>query len=1027
MEELNRGSPGRAMHPRGLSGMLAAVVMVVVILVVGGAGYFALNGTGGTSSGTTHGSTLTCQPTTSPICAAATAAHDITLSVPFKSVQQGNPVPFTATLPAGETPSSYDFSFGDGMSSGATTNSQVTHTYTNPGTYIASVNATVKTATHDNYHSLVLITVLGSSSSANAANVPSVSGTITANTSSTSNPTAVIQENQFVSFTGTYTGAPTNPLYTPAAPAWGALSTGETLTSSSSTPTSASAEVTFSAAGTYTVTFVGSATGPGGAVAYQNFTWTVFVAETGSTAGLASSPTVNSPHAGSLDVYELAPGGSNSEDPAIDYETVGAEVIENVYQPLIAYNGSDTGPTPASYIPMIATCVPGSTTGANNCQSLYGSTLVSGNNYTFAISKTARFYDPSTGNSWPVYPTDVVFSIARTMAFSTNPGVGANNGWILTQSLLPNGNSSWSTLHYPFNNTPQNIMSVMTINDSSTCGPTSTVAMDSNGCVTFNVNGGGKEWPYFLELIADWLGGSIVSCGWFSAPAQGAGIPYWTQGNVSGNGDHPCAAMGTTGWGVAPSSVPATGWDAWELAASSPPFLGNVQYHMAGTGPYALKSLLPATSYTLEANPAYVQNPTCTWAGCDPAAGSYVPTVSVTWETSQVPGEQAYESGTADFATIPATDTAFLLQLLAQGKVLATSFPSISIFFFPYDLYFNKAGAATYTTNPITVPSDFFGNVGIRQFFTHAYPYNTVEQTINTKDGIQYLFNYGGAIPQYMANYYPTNVSWPVGDPSSSSSTPGTAGWWWAQLTNSASPYYDANVTNDCTTSSPCQLPFFGQTGDPSLDEATALWASEISQLSGGRIKMSVVDINFITLVINSAYSGPYNNPMPFFTLGWAPDYPDPTDYVAPLYLPDNTYTAGDAVNEQFQNPAYNAPSCHSDSSMADFFYWANQASGAAAAGGAGGIPNNCQGAAYDAMLVGLANASTLPAGPQRVLVYDLAEQIANGLALYTYWGQSNEIVSTAAWINPASYNPNVTIGGGGDSTWYSITGNNIV
>ncbi len=482
--------------------------------------------------------------------------------------------------------------------------------------------------------------------------------------------------------------------------------------------------------------------------------------------------------------------------------------------------------------------------------------------------------------------------------------------------------------------------------------------------------------------------------------------------------------MGSAGWGVAPASVPATGWDSWELAASAPPFVGNVQYHMAGTGPYALKSLLPATSYTLEANPAYVANPFCSWAGCAPAAGAYVPSVSVTWETSQVPGEQAYESGTADFASIPSTDTSFLLQLLAQGKVLATSFPSISIFFFPYNLYFNKAGAATYTTNPITIPSDFFGNVGIRQFFTHAYPYNTVEQTINTKDGIQYLFNYGGAIPQYMANYYPTNVSWPTGDPSSSATTPGTAAWWWAQVTDSSSPYYDANVTSQCTTSSPCQLPFFGETGAPGLDEATALWASEINQLSGGKIKVSVVDINFITLVINSAYSGPYNNPMPFFTLGWAPDYPDPTDYVAPLYLPDNTYTAGDALNEQLQNPEYIDGSCHSYASMADFYYWANLAS---ATNGAGGIPNNCQGAAYDAMLVGLANASTLAAGPQRVLVYNLAEQIANGLALYTYWGQQNTIVSTAAWIVPQSYNPNVTIGGGSDSTWYSITGNNII
>jgi len=1020
MEEWNRGNLGRVASRRGLSGMLAAVVMVVVILVVGGVGYLSLNGTGG-NGGTSQQTVTNCAPVTSPICKAATATHDVILEVPFKSVQQNNPVPFTANLPTGESASSYAFSFGDGSTSGAVTTSQVTHTYTSPGTYIASVNATVGGAIHDNYHSLVVVTVSESHSSINSANVPSVTGAIIANSSSSVHPTAVLQTHQFVSLTGTYTGAPTNPLYTQQVPQITWPAAGVTVNSNSSTATSASVSLTFTSPGVFPVTFVGWSIGPGGAKAYGNYTWTVFVAAPGSTAGVTGTATVSSPHPGSLDVYELAPGGSNSEDPAIDYESLGYEVLLNVYEGLIAYNGSQNGPTPASYVPVLATCVPGTTEGPQSCQSLYGSTLVSGSDYTFAVSKSAQFYDPSTGKSWGVYPTDVVFSLARTMAFSTNPGVGSNNGWILTQSLLPTGDRSWSTLHYPYNNTPANVMASMTINGSA-C--TAAVLADSNGCVTFHVNGGGQAWPFFLELIADEEGAAIVPCGWFSAPAQGAGIPYWTAGNVSGSGDHPCGAMGTAGWGEDPATLPAKAWDAWELAGSVPPFIGNVQFRMAGSGPYALKSLLPATSYTLEANPAYSPNPRCTWTGCWPAAGSYVPSVTVTWETSQVPGEQAYASGVADFATIPSTDTAYALQLLAEGKILAATFPSISIFFFAYDLFFSKTATGAYTTNPVTVPPDFFDNVGIRQFFTHAYPYNTVEQTINTKDGIQYLFNYGGAIPQFMANYYPTNVSWPTGDPSSSASTPGTAAWWWAQLTDSSSPYYDANVTTQCTTSSPCQLPFFGQTGAPGLDEATALWASEISQLSGGRIKMNVVDINFIALVINSAYSGPYNNPMPFFTLGWAPDYPDPTDYTTPLYLPDNTYTAGDAVSEQFANPALNDPSCHSDTSMADFFYWANQAS---ATNGAGGIPNNCQGAAYDAMLVGLANASTLPAGPQRVLVYDLVEQIANGLALYTYWGQENQIVTSAAWVDPASYNSNVMIGGGTDSTWFTISGNGIM
>src|SRR5579863_318224 len=75
MEAWKMSGLGRANTPRGLSGMLAAVVMVVMILVVGGVGYFALSGTGGNTAG---GTTITpgtpsCSPASSPICVAATA------------------------------------------------------------------------------------------------------------------------------------------------------------------------------------------------------------------------------------------------------------------------------------------------------------------------------------------------------------------------------------------------------------------------------------------------------------------------------------------------------------------------------------------------------------------------------------------------------------------------------------------------------------------------------------------------------------------------------------------------------------------------------------------------------------------------------------------------------------------------------------------------------------------------------------------------------------------------------------------
>jgi hypothetical protein len=574
-------------------------------------------------------------------------------------------------------------------------------------------------------------------------------------------------------------------------------------------------------------------------------------------------------------------------------------------------------------------------------------------------------------------------------------------------------------IHGARNNTPADVFASMIINGTD-C-PSAAMSAPYNGCVTFTATGGGLSWPYFLELIADGLGSSIVPCGWFSASAQGAGIPDWTTNaaaETSGSGDHPCAAPGQNGYGEAVSSMGATDWDSWEKAGSAPPYVGNVQWGMVGSGPYYMNQINPGSSYDLQANPSYASNPLCTWQGCWPTAGSYAPSVSVTWELNQIPGEEAYQSGVADFATIPSTDTGLLLQLVQQGKVKTVGFPSLSIDFFPFNFAFSVSGAQKYTQNPITVASDVFSYVGLRQFIVHAYPYDTVAKTINTLDGIQYAFNYGGAIPQFMANYYPQNVSWPSGDPDTNPNDVGGAAWWWVQASqNTSSPYYDHELAG-CTSSNPCQFPLFGETGAPALDQRINDWASEINSLSGGALRANPLDINFIDSVINSLYSPPYGNAMPLFRLGWAPDYPDPTDYMTPLYLPDASYTAADTVNEQVQLAQFNNSGCHASG---DWTWWSNYAQTN------GGVPTQCQGAAYSAMVIAMHQAAVMPVGPARVLAYNEIEQIANALALYVYSFQVNLVASYAAWIDGTSINSNVTIGGGSDQTFYTVTGNGIV
>jgi peptide/nickel transport system substrate-binding protein len=992
--------------------------MVVVIALVAAGGYFAFSSWKPTTTSTT-----TCAPSSSYICVNLAAGHDMTLLVPFKATQAGTTVPFTASFLKGESSTNFNFSFGDGTFATSSTPT-ASHVYTEPGTYIASVTATVNGAEHDNYQSLVPIVVSPSFTSSQGGSAPTVGGSIVTNSSSTPLPTAVINPTGSVTLSGSYTSAPTNPAFIAAAPTITATGSGVTISSQSATNSTATSTILYANAGVYQATFVGTAMS-GSTMVTQDYNWTIFVAPTGVHAGLiGGAGTSKSQHPGTLDVYEFFPGGSTSEDPSIDYETVGYEPIINVYQTLIAYNGSETGPGYQNYVPELAACVPGSPT----CASMFGgNNLTLGNNYTFVINGASQFYDPSTGNSWGVYPTDVLFSLARTLGFSTEPAFGANNGWINAQALLSTGNPNWDNgYHATLNNTPSNIFAAIGVNTSA-C-PAAAMAAPYHGCVTLDAGANGVDWPFFLELIADAEGAAIEPCGWFSAPAQGAGIPDWTAGTITGNGDHPCLLPGgatsstSSAYQSAVAAIAPTAWDTWELAGSgttvSGQFVGNVQWNMVGSGPYYMANLDIGTSYLLKASPAYVQNPYCTWTGCEPAPHGYVQTVSVDWEQSQLPGEEAYAAGSADFATIPPTDAALLLQLIQEQKVAATTFPSISIYFFPFSLDFSLAGAAKYTTNPITVPADFFTNIGVRNFFVNAYPYQTTEQTISTKDGIQYLFNYGGAIPQFMANYYPGNVSFPSTDPTASVNSAGSAAWWWNYTDNPSSTGYDPELAS-CTTSNPCQLPMFGETGSPDVDQRMALWASEVATLSGGKLKMNVLDIDFTDLVLNSLYNGPGQNPMPFYTLGWAPDYPDPTDYMVAMYQPDGSYTHADALSEQLEgapnygsNPNTNATSCHA---WQDFGYWSTQASTP------GGIAEDCQGAAYAAMTVAMKLAAHMPAGPERVLMYNMVEHIANALALYTYWGQENIVLSYAPWLTGSEFNSNVTIGGGQVQTWYTI------
>ncbi|HYK92913.1 MAG TPA: PKD domain-containing protein, partial [Thermoplasmata archaeon] len=705
------------------------------------------------------------------------AVHDLVLSTPAFTGRVGEPVSFVATLAgdaglAGET---VDWSWGDGSTS-ATRGGVANWTYAQPGLYLVQASVTDSSSiVHDNAHELLSVPVLATHEFDGSGMAPMLEGWVVSNSSAGAGATAVLSPGGSV----TLAVRLSEPIHAP---------TVSFAATTFTVPAGISSDVAFSnlvldplntstarltlspstPVGAYPVNFTVSGTATASNVSHPFrgvFTFTLAV---GSSLGGGGVNYPVSAAPGTLTAYEVGstPG---TLDPAIDYDSAGLEIFQNVYQTLIAPNGSSTGGGPAAFVPELATCVPGSSL----CQSLYSSSLVSGDHYTFVLSKSPRFYDPKTGATWPVYPTDVVFSIARTLGFSTLPCFACNNGWMLAQALLPFGNPTWDGgIHGGANNTPSPVFAAMSVNDSTYCP---TAASSENGCVTFTVNGEGRNWPFFLQLIANPWGGSIVPCGWFSAPAQGAGIPYWTEGNVSGAGDYPCRMPGTRGFGITPGSMTATGWDAWELAGSNPPYVGNVQWSMAGSGPYWLSNITTFTNYTLRSNTAFVADPSCDFSGCPNATGR-IGTIRVVYESTSGPGLGALEAGMADVAEAAPGDGARLAADGVAGAGFTRSLPSLQFDFQAFNLDYNVTVLSQLTSVTTTAPATILTDLDLRQFLIHADPYATVQTTVYQENGTQWRFPYGAPpLPLFTGGGEPSNVSWGSGDPNPDPSVVGGA------------------------------------------------------------------------------------------------------------------------------------------------------------------------------------------------------------------------------------------------------------
>ncbi len=139
-------------------------------------------------------------------------------------------------------------------------------------------------------------------------------------------------------------------------------------------------------------------------------------------------------------------------DPAQDYETAGGEVLQNVYETLIFYDGAST----VNFEPILCTEVPSIDNGLISADGL---------NYTFNIRSGVKFQDGTS----TLTPADVFYSVARELRLNDPHGPG----WIIGEVLIPDyytykggtfsGNNISATTGVPMNL----IQDAVTYNDTS--------------------------------------------------------------------------------------------------------------------------------------------------------------------------------------------------------------------------------------------------------------------------------------------------------------------------------------------------------------------------------------------------------------------------------------------------------------------------------------------------------------------------------------------------------------------------------
>lgn len=366
---------------------------------------------------------------------------------------------------------------------------------------------------------------------------------------------------------------------------------------------------------------------------------------TGSNTGTSTSSSASGAVPGTI-TYESAET-IQYIDPAVSYYSYDYNVLQNVYEPLLWYNGANA----SDVIPWLA-------------QSYTGN--AGGTEYQFTLRSGIKFADGEALNSSAVW-----FSINRALINdgSSPVGHGTQSGWLI-QQLSNQSLSSFFSGQQTYGNSY--VQAWLNAN-----------FIQATGTLTFNVNvqNPNVAFPYlFANPIVDPVAPGYVmthDLALWTAASAGYTLPYKT---LSGNFTQKAIQYfddlsATCNAGSTPGGCGATYLDT------------SAQGSTAGTGPYTMTSDDTSTNtITLQANPSFWGGP---YQFMTPAGQKITPQIKTVvfkfvpdQTTREIDVQNAAKSGQAMAIDVESTnlyDVAQKSSWLASGTLNST-IPGVSLY-----------------------------------------------------------------------------------------------------------------------------------------------------------------------------------------------------------------------------------------------------------------------------------------------------------------------------------------------------------